>query len=257
LAVRPDGVGFAAHGDGLGAAGKDCQPAMKASLNTEVFCAAGTELIMARGFREERVVGIVPLLWTDLLQKVARATEQTAPRRCLSPRMEEVAIMKKLSFVTLFAAMLSFAPNLAGSTLPATASRSLPCPPPPAVVASFLELTPGQVEQMAALLARVLPALESLGQQSAEVQQQLDLLLSQTNPDPAQIGKLVVELHMLQLQAARVVEGFHNAFAGLLTQDQKQKLEGVTLASQLQPVVGAFAALYLVPLPPSTSCQKQ
>jgi hypothetical protein len=171
--------------------------------------------------------------------------------------MEEVSIMKKLSFVTLFAAMLFFAPKVAGSTVPAAASASLPCPPPPAVVASFLGFTPGQVEQMGALLTQVLPTLETLGQQSAKVQLQLDLLLSQTNPDPAQIGKLVVQLHMLQLEAVQVIEGFHNAFAGLLTQDQKQKLEGVTLASQLQPVVGAFAALYLVPPPPSTSCQKQ
>jgi hypothetical protein len=171
--------------------------------------------------------------------------------------MEEVSIMKKMSFVTLFAAMLFFAPKMVGSTVPATANANLPCPPPPAVVASFLGLTPGQVEQMGALLRQVLPTLETLGQQSAEVRQQLDLLLSQTNPDPAQIGKLVVQLHVLQLEAAQVVEGFHNAFAGLLTQDQKQKLEGVIVVSQLQPVVGAFAALYLVPPPPSTSCQKQ
>jgi LTXXQ motif family protein len=165
--------------------------------------------------------------------------------------------MKKLSSVTLCAAMLFFAPRMVGSTVPATASANLPCPPPPAVVASFLGLTPGQVEQMRALLTQVLPGLEILGTQSAEVQQQLDRLLSQTNPDPAQIGRLVVQLHVLQLEAAQVVEGFHNAFAGLLTQDQKQKLEGLTLASQLQPVVGAFAALYLVPPPPSSSCQKQ
>lgn len=165
--------------------------------------------------------------------------------------------MKKLSFVTLIAAMLFCAPKMIGSTVPATASASFPCPPPPAVVASFLELTPGQVEQMGALLTQALPILETLGQQSAEVQQQLDLLLSQTNPDPAQIGKLVVQIHALQLEAAQVVEGFHNAFAGLLTQDQKQKLEGITVASQLQPVVGAFRALYLVPPPPSTSCQKK
>ena len=165
--------------------------------------------------------------------------------------------MKKLSLVTLFAAMLFFASKMAGSTVPATANLSLPCPPPPAVVASFLGLTPGQVQQMGLLLTQVLPTLETLGQQSAEVQRHLDLLLSQTNPDPAQIGNLVVQLHVLQLQAARVVEGFHNAFLGLLTQDQKQKLEGVTVASQLQPVIGAFAALYLVPPPPSPSCQKQ
>jgi LTXXQ motif family protein len=171
--------------------------------------------------------------------------------------MEEVSIMKKLSFITLFAAMLFFAPKMIGSTVPATASTSLPGLPPPAVVASFLGLTPAQVEQMGALLTQVLPTLETLGQQSAEVQQQLDLLLSQTNPEPAQIGKLVVQLHVLQLEAAQVVEGFHNAFAGLLTQDQKQKLEEVTVASRLQPVVGAFRALYLVPPPPSPSCQKQ
>jgi hypothetical protein len=171
--------------------------------------------------------------------------------------MEEVSIMKKFSFLTLIAAMLFLALKMTGSTVPATASTSLPCLPPPAVVASFLELTPGQVEQMGALLTQVLPALETLGQQSAEVQQQLDLLLSQTNPDPAQIGKLVVELHALQLQASQVLKGFHNAVAGLLTQDQKQKLEEVTVASQLQPVVGAFRALYLVPPPSSTSCPKQ
>jgi hypothetical protein len=171
--------------------------------------------------------------------------------------MEEVSIMKKLSFVTLLAAMLFLAPKMAGSTVPATASASLPCPPPPAVVATFLGLTPGQVEQMGALLTHVLPTLETFGQQSAEVQQQLELLLSQTNPDPAQIGKLVVQLHVLQLEAAQVVEGFHKAFAGLLTQEQKQKIEGVAVASQLQPAVGAFRALYLVPPPPSTSCQKQ
>jgi hypothetical protein len=171
--------------------------------------------------------------------------------------MEEESIMKKLGFVTLLAAMLFFAPKMAGSTVPAAASASLPCPPPPAVVASFLGLTPGQVEEMGALLTQVLPSLETLGQQSADVQQQLELLLSQTNPDPAQIGKLVLQLHVLQLEAAQVVEGFHNAFAGLLTQEQKQKLEGVTVASQLQPVVGAFRALYLVPPPPSTSCPKQ
>ena len=162
--------------------------------------------------------------------------------------------MKKLSFVTLLAAMLFFAPQMAGSTVPAV---NAPCPPPPAVVASFLELSPGQVEQMGTLLSRVLPVLQTIGRQSAEVQHQLDVLLSQTNPDPAQIGKLVVQLHVLQQQAAQVIESFHNAFAGLLSQDQKQKLEVVTVASQLQPVVGAFAALYLVPPPPSTSCQKQ
>jgi hypothetical protein len=171
--------------------------------------------------------------------------------------MEEVSIMKKLGFVTMFASILFFAPQMVGSTVPASTNVNAPCPPPPAVVASFLELSPVQVEQMGALLSQVLPVLQTMGQQSAEVQHQLDVLLSQTNPDPAQIGKLVVQLHVLQQQAAQVIESFHNAFAGLLSQDQKQKLEVVTVASQLQPIVGAFVALHLVPPPPSNPCQKQ
>jgi hypothetical protein len=171
--------------------------------------------------------------------------------------MEEVSIMKRLSFVALLSAMLLFAPKVMGRTVPVPANASAPCPPPPAVVASFLGLTPGQLEQFGALLSEVLPTLQGLQLESAAVQQQLDVLLSQPNPDPGQVGRLVVQLHLLQQQAAQVVENFHNIFASLLTQDQKQKLEGVTLASQLQPVVGAFAALYLVPRPPSPSCQKQ
>jgi hypothetical protein len=258
LGGTADGAGFAAHGDVLGTAVQGLLPnGNGGTFNAEVLRAVGTERIIARGILRTGAVGILPLLRTDMLPKVCRATEQSAPRRCLSLRMEEVSIMKKFSFVTLFLAMLFFAPKMAGSTVPDTANASLPCPPPPAVVASFLGLTPGQVEQMGALLTQVLPSVETLGQQSAKVQQQLDLLLSQTNPDPAQIGKLVVQLHVLQLEAAQVLEGFHNAFAGLLTQDQKQKLQGVTVASQLQPAVAAFAALYLAPPPPSTSCQKQ
>jgi Spy/CpxP family protein refolding chaperone len=172
--------------------------------------------------------------------------------------MEEVSTMKKLGLVTLFVSMLFLAPQMMGKTVPASANMNTPCPPPPAVVASFLGLTPGQVQQMGALLSQVLPTLEALGQQSAEVQQQLDILLSQANPDPAGIGKLVIQLHVLQQQAAQLLEGYHSAFAGLLTPDQKQKVEGVTVASQIQPVVGAFAALFLVPPPPSSStCQKQ
>jgi hypothetical protein len=171
--------------------------------------------------------------------------------------MEEVSTMKKLGLVTSFVSMLFLAPQMMGRTVPASTVTDTPCPPPPAIVASFLGLTPGQVEQMGALLAQVLPTLEALGHQSTEVQQQLDILLSQVNPDTAQIGRLVMQLHVLQLQAAQLIEGYHRAFVGLLTQDQKQKVEVVTVASQIQPVVGAFAALFLVPPPPSNTCQKQ
>jgi hypothetical protein len=112
------------------------------------------------------------------------------------------------------------------------------------------------VEQFGTLLSQVSPTLQGLQQQGAAVQQQLDILLSQPNPDPASVGKLVMQLHAIQLQINHVIDGFHNAFAGLLSQDQIQKLRGVTAAAQLQRLVRAFVALYLVPPPPTTACQK-
>jgi len=172
--------------------------------------------------------------------------------------------MEKIGFATLFAAMLFFAPQVAGKTAPpATKSSSNPnesatCPTPPAVVASILGLTPGQVERFGTLLSQVLPVLQALQQQGTATQQQLDLLLNQQNPDPAQVGKLVVQLHVIEVQTTQVINNFHNVFAGLLSQDQIQKLQGVAAASQVQPVVGAFVALYLVAPPqPLPACQAQ
>jgi hypothetical protein len=178
--------------------------------------------------------------------------------------MEEVSIMKKLGIATLFVASLFFAPQMHGNTFPATTHASTntdpnaSCPTPPAIVASVLGLTPGQVEQFGMLLSQVLPVLKGLQQQGTATQQQLDILLSQTNPDPAQVGKLVVQLHVIEVQTRQVINNFHNAFAGLLSQDQIQKLQGVAAAAQVQPVVGAFVALYLVAPPQSIpACQAQ
>jgi hypothetical protein len=172
--------------------------------------------------------------------------------------------MKKIGFATLFAAMLFFAPQVPGKTVPAATKsssnsiESASCPTPPAVVASILGLTPGQVEQFGTLLSQVLPVLQGLQQQGTATQQQLDVLLSQQNPDPAQVGKLVVQLHVIEVQTTQVINNFHSAFASLLSQDQIQKLQGVATASQVQPVVGAFVALYLVAPPqPLPACQAQ
>lgn len=172
--------------------------------------------------------------------------------------------MKKTGFTMLFAATLLFAPQMPGKTAPAatstsaTSNPSASCPTPPAVVATVLGLTPGQVEQFGALLSQVLPTLQGLQTQGAATQQQLDVLLGQANPDPAQVGRLVVQLHIIEVSTSKLISGFQNAFAGLLSQEQLQKLQGITGASQVQPVVGAFVALYLVPPPPSPpACQAQ
>jgi hypothetical protein len=165
--------------------------------------------------------------------------------------------MKKLVVLSLFAMLVVHLPEVAGKAVATSSNSNEQCPPPPAVVAMFLGFTPGQTEQFGILLAQFQANLRPVQEQIAAHQQQLNILVSQPNPDPAFVGSLVLQIHALQQQAAQVVESFHTACVALLTQEQKQKIEEVMLASQLQPVVGAFVTLYLVPPPPSLPCQKQ
>lgn len=165
--------------------------------------------------------------------------------------------MKKTAILTLLLVLTLFASSAQSETIPQSTSSTDQYPPPPAVVAAFLGFSPAQIEQFGTLLTQFQTNVHSLQEQIAPRQQQLDALLSQPSPNPAQVGVLVVQIHALQQQVAQVIQAYQIAFAGLLTPDQKQKVEQVTLASQLQPAVGAFVALYLAPPPPSLPCQKQ
>jgi Spy/CpxP family protein refolding chaperone len=170
--------------------------------------------------------------------------------------MKEVPAMKRAAVFTFLSVLSLLASPAQSKTIPQSTSSTEPCPPPPAVVAAFLGFSPAQIEQFGTLLTQFQTNVHSLQEQIAPRQQQLDALLSQPNPNPAQVGVLVVQIHALQQQVAQVIQAYQTAFVGLLTPDQKQKIEQVTLASQLQTAVGAFVALYLVP-PPSLPCQKQ
>lgn len=165
--------------------------------------------------------------------------------------------MKTLT-ATLFMAVLSFLP------VPTNATPTQGPPPvtgdtcvPPAIVASFLGFTPAQAAQFQTLLGQFLPTLQALQTQIAERQTQLEIQLDQPNPNPGNIVGLVLQIHALQQQVAQAMQSYQNQFVALLNDEQKQKVQGVTQASQLQPMVGAFVALKLAPAPTQLPCQNQ
>lgn len=169
--------------------------------------------------------------------------------------------MKPAASIAVLLLMSVFAPQISSAPAPqfhAGTPSSAPGDPcqPPAVVASFLNFTPQQTQQFGSLLTQFRTDITALQQQIAPRQQQLDVLLSQANPNPAPIGVLVVQIHALQQQVAQVIQGYQTAFAGLLTPAQQQQVELVAAASQVQPAVGAFVALQLVPAAPQLPCQK-
>ena len=163
----------------------------------------------------------------------------------------------KIYSATLFLAVISLlAPQAGAAQAAAPAPNSGdPCPAP-AVVASFLGFTDAQAAQFGGLLGQLEPTLHGLQEQIAARQTQLDTLLSQSNPNPAVVGSFVLQIRALTQQVAQAVQSFQSQFATLLTDEQKQKVQAVAQASQLQPVVGAFVSLNLAPAPTPLPCQK-
>ncbi len=164
----------------------------------------------------------------------------------------------KTILAPLLLAALSCVPAHANTTQTAASqSQQTDACPPPAVVASFLQFTEAQTSQFGPLLVQFESTIHALEQQIAARQAQVDILASQPNPNPVPIGLLVLQIHALQQQIAKALDDYHTQFAAILTDEQKQKVAAVTQASQLQPVVGAFVALYIVAPPTPLPCEKQ
>ena len=117
-------------------------------------------------------------------------------------------------------------------------------PTPIQVAAQFLQLQPAQQTAFGTLLQTRQTAVTPLFVGIAQRQKQIDALLS-SGGDPTHIGALLLQIHALQAQVAQVQQSFLTSFNSLLDQDQQQRLAGVGVAIQLQPVVPAFELLQL------------
>lgn len=117
-------------------------------------------------------------------------------------------------------------------------------PSPIQVVVQFLQLRPDQAQELGQLLgarqAAVLPMLQGIQQRV----QQLETLLN-SGGSPVEVGVLVIQIHALQLQVAQKQQDFLSEFASLLDPEQRQRLEAIRVAAQLQPILPAFQQLYL------------
>ncbi len=112
-------------------------------------------------------------------------------------------------------------------------------------VAQFLELRPDQVQELVRLLQARQSALAPLMQNLPQLEEQLYALLN-SGGAPTDIGQLVIQIHTLQEQAMLVQQSFLTNFQNLLGEEQRQRLEAVHVAAQLQPIVPAFQQLALL-----------
>ena len=111
------------------------------------------------------------------------------------------------------------------------------------VIAAFLQLRPGQINQLQQLLQARQQNVVPRAQQLQALGQQLDTLLA-SGGNPAQVGITVIQIHALQQQIAQVQQAFFTQLIALLDQDQLQRLQAVQIAAQLQPILPAFRLIF-------------
>lgn len=100
-------------------------------------------------------------------------------------------------------------------------------PPPEAILHEVLGFTPEQLTALHGLLDTRRQAAEALQKQAAEAQKALADAANAANPDPANVGTKFLALLAIQKQGGKIEESFKNAFDGLLTSDQRSKVESI------------------------------
>lgn len=122
-------------------------------------------------------------------------------------------------------------------------------PPPPAVVAHFLEFSESQTDAFLSLLRDLQATGNGIAKQASEKHRELEALLNSDTPDPAAVGLAMIEIRAIQKQMGAAIQRYHEGFAGLLTEEQRRKVQAVTHAARLLPAVQAFVGLQLIPPP--------
>jgi len=111
------------------------------------------------------------------------------------------------------------------------------------VVAAVLKLSDDQVHTLAQILTAKASSIQPLAQQIQQHEQEIAALLGGDHPDPAQLGRLLIETNALHAQVQTISAASAAQFVSMLSDPQKQTLGQVRQASQVCPVVPAFAAV--------------
>jgi len=150
-----------------------------------------------------------------------------------------------VSAIALLLGAWSAAPAFAaGHPAGATAAEENPgAYPPIQVVAAVLKLSDDQVHALVQILTAKAQAIQPLAEQIQQHGQEIATLLGGANPDPAQLGRLLIETTALQAQVQTISAAFAAQFASVLSDPQKQTLGQIHQASQVCPVVPSFAAV--------------
>ena len=113
-------------------------------------------------------------------------------------------------------------------------------------VQRILELTDLQAQQLADLRQSHLEQVHALWTQIRELEQQKAALLSSDNPDPAQVGVIVIQQFGLKQEVQAANQSYHEAALVLLTSTQQEEVAQIQQAVLLAQQAGPLAAFGLI-----------
>ena len=125
--------------------------------------------------------------------------------------------------------------------------------PPPIAEAShnrvvaFLQLSDEQVAAWDEIYWIHRDAEQPLKEDIAAVQDEIDALFDGGDPDPEDLGDLVIERHALGEALWEVHVVYHEAFVALLDDTQTRRLKFIARADDVQPIIPAFKLFELIP----------
>lgn len=113
------------------------------------------------------------------------------------------------------------------------------------VVASFLHLSPDQIGVLQNLLEERQVTTTPIRKEVAVLEKQLEGFIA-TGENPAAIGLTLLNIHERRRAIEMIRAEFLASFQGHLNDPQRQSLERLRQAAQLQPLLPAFAHLGLL-----------
>ena len=108
-------------------------------------------------------------------------------------------------------------------------ARGIPGDAPPlAVLKVTLELTEVQLEDTVALVQERQVAIASLADELEAAKQQLEAATGSDDPDPAEVGTLVLDIQSLKQELAGQKASYAERFEALLSDEQLTRLKHIT-----------------------------
>lgn len=119
-------------------------------------------------------------------------------------------------------------------------------PAPIVFVTNVLQLSEDQTRALMAMIQARDAALQPIAAKVHADQEALGRLIESPNPDAAMAGQLFIEIHAGEKQAGEVMRVAAASFEEILTPDQRERLQFIRQAAQVEPVLPAFKAVGLL-----------